>query len=148
MDAIGTYTSLAIDDIDDFVFGRCPHPLTVGHGLQLGAGTVHPELNFTLPPSTISASTMGAVRAEYAAMIDDACARAVALHLPGLLVEFELLPELTSVPEWGAEVTATLREALDRWHERHGLACALRVTPNDVREFVRPPRMRAGERWE
>ena len=143
-----TFTTLAITDADDFVFGRCPHPLTVGHGLEIGAGTVHPELNFTLPPSSITAETMGAVCGQYAGMIEEVCARAVALHLPGLLVEFELLPELTAQPQWGAEVTATLSDALDLCHDRHGLPCALRVTPNDLREFVRPPLMRRGEKWE
>ena len=146
--AVHTYRSLAISDLDEFVFGRCPHPLRVGHGLQIGAGRVHPEINFTLPPTSITSATMPAVRDEYAAMVDEVCARAVALQLPGLLVEFELLPELTAAPEWGAELTATLRAALDRHHERHGLACALRVTPNDLREFVRPPLMRSGEKWE
>ncbi len=143
-----SYTRLAIADLDQFVFGRCPHPLTVGRGLEIGAGTVHPELNFTLPPMSISASTMPRVRSEYAAMIEDACSRAVSLHVPGLVVEFELLPELTEKPRWGAEVTTILREALDRYHDRHGLVSALRVTPNDIRGFVRPPLMRSGEKWE
>jgi len=146
--SVRTWSSLAVRDLDEFVFGRAARPLTVGHGLQIGAGTVHPELNFTLPPSSIDVSTMAAVNAEYAAMIEEACARAVALGLPGLLVEFELLPELTANPDWGARVTGTLRGALDRCHERHGLACALRVTPNDLREFVRPPLMRSGAKWE
>jgi len=143
-----SYTSLAITELDEFVFGRCPQPLTVGRGLEIGAGTVHPELNFTLPPMSISSATIAVVRTEYAEMIDDACARAVALQLPGLVVELELLPELTAVPEWGAEVTTILRDALDRYHDRHGLISALRVTPNDVREFVRPPLLRRGEKWE
>ncbi len=143
-----TYTRLAIADLDQFVFGRCPHALSVGHGLVIGAGTVHPELNFTLPPMSISAATMPEVRSQYAEMIEDACSRAVALQLPGLVVEFELLPELTSEPQRGAEVTTILRETLDRYHDRHGLLSALRVTPNDLREFVRPPLMRSGEKWE
>jgi methanol--5-hydroxybenzimidazolylcobamide Co-methyltransferase len=146
--AIRTYTGLAITDLDEFLFGRCPQPLSVGHGLEIGSGTVRPEINFTLPPMSITAATMPAVLDEYAAIIDELCARAVALGLPGLLVEFELLPELTATPEWGAEVTRTLRAALDRCHERHGLPSALRVTPNDLREFVRPPLMRMGEEWK
>ncbi len=43
-----------------------------------------------------------------------------------------------------------LREALDRYAASDGLANALRVTPNDIREFVRPPLMRegpSGTRW-
>jgi len=143
-----SYASLAISDLDEFVFGRCPHPVTAGHGLQIGAGTVFPELNFTLPPMTIGADTMPEVRAQYTEMIDDACTRAVALQVPGLVVEFELLPTLTEEPGWGAEVTAILRETLDRYHDGVGLVSALRVTPNDIREFVRPPLMRSGEQWE
>ena len=142
------YRSLAINDIDAFVFGRCPRPVRVGDELTIGAGTVYPELNFTLPPMSITADTMAEVRRQYADMADEALSRAVALQVPGLVLEFELLPELTDVPEWGAEVTAILREALGRHHERDGLRCALRVTPNDIREFIRPPLMRRGVRWE
>jgi methanol--5-hydroxybenzimidazolylcobamide Co-methyltransferase len=143
-----SYTTLAIRDPGEFVFGRCPRPLTVGHGLEIGGGTVHPELNFTLPPMSIEAATMSDVRAQYGEMIEEALARAVALELPGLVVEFELLPKLTEEPEWGAQVTEILRDALDRCHDRHGLACALRVTPNDIREFVRPPLLRTGGKLE
>ncbi len=77
-------------------------------------------------------------------MIEGACQRAVELHAPGLVVEFELLPDLTLTPEWGAEVTAILREALDQAQSQHGLKVALRVTPNDIREFTRPPILRSG----
>ncbi len=143
-----TYSELSITDPAAFVFGRSPHPVTAGHGLQIGAGTVYPELNFTLPPMRIESKTMPEVRAQYEEMIDDALARAVALELPGLVVEFELLPALTDEPAWGAEIVSILRAALDRCHDAHGLPCALRVTPNDIREFVRPPLMRSGQNWE
>jgi methanol---5-hydroxybenzimidazolylcobamide Co-methyltransferase len=143
-----SYTSLAIEHEHELIFGRSPLPVRTRGGLTIGAGTVYPELNFTLPPMSIGASTMPAVRAEYEAMIEDALERAVALELGGLVVEFELLPELTAEPQWGAEITAMLREALDRYRDRHGLLGALRVTPNDIREFVRPPLMREGEQWE
>ena len=92
---------------------------------------------------------MPEVRAQYGEMIDDALARAVALELPGLVVEFELLPDADARSRRGARRSSTiLRAALDRCHDRHGLPCALRVTPNDIREFVRPPLMRSGEKWE
>ncbi len=142
------YTNLAITELDQFVFGRCPHPLKVGRGLTLGAGTVYPELNFTLAPMAINATTMAEVLSEYAHMADQACARAVALEVPGLVIEFELVPDLTLQPEWGAQVTAVLREVLDKYAASDGLANALRVTPNDIREFVRPPLMREGPKWD
>jgi len=77
-------------------------------------------------------------------MIEGACQRAVELHAPGLVVEFELLPDLTLTPEWGAEVTAILRAALDKTQSLHGLKVGLRVTPNDIREFAHPPILRSG----
>jgi methanol---5-hydroxybenzimidazolylcobamide Co-methyltransferase len=145
---VETYTSLAISGLDDFVFGKCPRPLTLRNGLVFGGGTVYPELNFTLPPMQINAETIPQVRAQYTQMIEDALARAVALHAPGVVVEFELLPELTLYPEWGAEIVAILHQALDRYAARDGLRSALRVTPNDIREFVRPPLLRDGDKWD
>ena len=141
------YDGLEINDVDDLVFGRCPRPLRVV-GLTLGAGVVYPELNFTLPEMPVNETTMAQVRDEYRQMADDACARAVALEVPGLVLELELLPELTRRPEWGAEVTSLLRDRLDTYQARHGLLSVLRVTPNDNRDFVRPPLMRTGEELE
>lgn len=142
------FSSLAIDTLEDFVFGRAPRPLTLANGLTIGAGTVYPELNFTLPTMEITAATMPTVRQQYTEMITSACQRAVELEAPGLVVEFELLPELTNNPTWGAEITAILRETLDTFAAQKGLRSALRVTPNDVREFERPPIMRTGRYWD
>ncbi|MBT8400723.1 MAG: methanol--corrinoid methyltransferase [Rhodothermia bacterium] len=148
MKAPVSFSSLAISGIDEFVFGHCPRPVTTSAGLVIGDGIVYPELNFTLPAMQISGSTMPEVRAIYSRMIDDACDRAIQLHVAGLVVEFELLPELTREPSWGAEVTALLRERLEHFEASHGLKSVLRVTPNDVREFERPPRLRSGPLWE
>jgi methanol--5-hydroxybenzimidazolylcobamide Co-methyltransferase len=139
------FDSLAINQINDFVFGHAPHPVSLSNGLVIGGGRVHPELNFTLPPMDIRADTLPAVRAQYRQMIEGACRRAVELHCPALVVEFELLPPLTIYPEWGAEMTAVLKGTLSATEAAHGIKTALRVTPNDIREFVRPPRLLAGE---
>ena len=141
------YDRLCITRSDDLVFGRSPRPLAVG-GLTIGGGIVYPELNFTLPPMAVSAATMPEVREEYRQMTDEALERAVALQVPGLVLELELLPELTREPEWGAQLTAILRERLDACRSSHGLVSALRVTPSDMRDFVRPPLMRTGKEWE
>jgi len=138
------YTSLAISHLNDFIFGKCPRPVALKNGLIIGGGTVYPELNFTLPDMLIEESSMSEVRKQYAQMIEGACQRAVELHAPGLVVEFELLPDLTLTPEWGAEVTAILRAALDKTQSLHGLKVGLRVTPNDIREFAHPPILRSG----
>jgi len=139
------YTRPAIANLDEFVFGRSPHPLTLKNGLVIGNGIVYPELNFTLPVMEISAQSMPEVRSQYTQMITEACQRAVELQTPALVVEFELLPELTRFPQWGAEVTAILREHLTKAEATHGIRTALRVTPNDIREFDRPPHLRQGE---
>jgi methanol--5-hydroxybenzimidazolylcobamide Co-methyltransferase len=144
---VESYDRLRITAVDDLVFGRCPRPLEVG-GLVIGGGTVYPELNFTLPPMAVKEATMPEVLGEYRQMADEACARAASLEVPGLVVEVELLPELTRAPRWGAEVTAVVRERLDAYRSSHGLLSALRVTPNDNRDFVRPPLMRRGEELE
>ncbi len=143
-----TYTSLAVKTQEEFLYGTAPRPLRLRNGMVIGGGQVYPELNFTLPPLEITADSMPEVRAQYAGMIDEACRRAVELNTPGLVVEFELLPPMTMNPEWGAEVTSILRETLDRYAESDGLPGALRVTPNDIREHERPPRMRGGHLWE
>ena len=139
------YNSLAIPQLADFIYGKCPHPVVLDNGMSIGGGTVYPELNFTLPSMHIDQSTMPEVSRQYQQMIESACQRAVELYAPGLVVEFELLPDLTLQPEWGAEVTAILKRALDDVQTQHGLKTALRVTPNDIREFASPPLMRQGE---
>ena len=142
-----TFTTLAIPNADDLIFGSAPHPVTLKSGLVIGGGQVYPELNFTLPPMLISADTMPIVRREYTNMINDVCTRALELHAPGLVVEFEMLPDMTLTPAWGVEIVAILRAALDH-SAAQGLKTGLRVTPNDIREFARPPILREGKLWE
>lgn len=142
------YASLAISDPDRLIYGVSPVPLACGLGLTLGAGTVFPEVNFTLPPITISAETWPEVRAHYDEMARHILRRAVALAVPGIVLEFELLPAMTEQPEWGAEITALLKQHLTGVHERHGLPCALRVTPTDIRDQQKPPQLRSGAPWQ
>jgi Methanol-cobalamin methyltransferase B subunit len=71
------YTSLALDDIDSFVFGSSPHPVVLKSGLIIGGGQVYPEVNFTLPSITISADSMPKIREQYLQMATGVCTRAV-----------------------------------------------------------------------
>lgn len=139
-----TYTSLAIKNTDDFLYGYAPKPLRLPNGLEIGTGTVYPEVNFTLPDMAITAESLAAVREQYREMISGVCQRAVELAAPGLVVEFELLPDQTLNPAWGEEIVRILRQTLDETSAAHGLKTALRATPNDIREFARPPIMRSG----
>lgn len=139
---------LAITNLNDFIYGKTPHPVTCGNGLEIGSGRVVPELNFTLPPMDINEETWPTVRAEYEDMITRAVHRAVELEAPDLLVEFETLPPMTIKPDWGLEITQVLADELKRAADTHGMRTALRCTPNDTREFERPPLMRQGAYWE
>jgi methanol--5-hydroxybenzimidazolylcobamide Co-methyltransferase len=136
--------TLSVSGPDELIFGRAPRPLRCGRGLVIGGGEVFPEVNFTLPSLAISESSWGEVRRHYEEMIQAVVRRAVALKAPGLVVEFELLPPMTEQPAWGAEITRLLRQELERAYETAGLRTALRVTPVDIRDQGRPPRLREG----
>ncbi|MCL5099041.1 MAG: methanol--corrinoid methyltransferase, partial [Candidatus Omnitrophica bacterium] len=111
---------LAVHSLDDFVFGKAPRPVTCGRGVQLGAGKVVPEINFTLPPIDINLTTWPEIRNQYTTIIEEICCRAVELGVPALLVEFETLPPMTVHPEWGAEITWILADIMRHYHDRQG----------------------------
>ncbi|MFN7996872.1 MAG: methyltransferase MtaB domain-containing protein [Bryobacteraceae bacterium] len=139
---------MTVADAGGLVFGRAPRPVTCGFDLSIGDGRVYPEVNFTLPAMSISAETWGEVCAQYEQIARTVLQRAVALQTPGLVLEFELLPAMTEIPEWGAEITAILHRHLAEAHARHGLRSALRVTPTDIRDQRKPPELRSGEPWD
>jgi methanol---5-hydroxybenzimidazolylcobamide Co-methyltransferase len=128
------YTTLTISEPAGLVFGSAPRPVRCGFDLTIGASLVFTEVNFTLPAIEITPATWPEVVAQYEEMSDHILRRAVALQVPGIVLEFELLPPMTAVPEWGAEITALLHRHLAEAHDRHGLRSALRVTPTDIRE--------------
>ena len=55
---------------------------------------------------------------------------------------------MTQHPQWGVEIAKLLLDAMEEASAKHGLASAFRMTPNDTREFDRPPAMRSGAHWE
>jgi methanol--5-hydroxybenzimidazolylcobamide Co-methyltransferase len=142
------YKSLAIADPSELIFGVAPQPVVTRAGLIIGGGTVYPELNFTLPPMSIDANTMPEVRRIYGQIIEGALRRAAELEVPGVVIEFETLPPMTEHPAWGLELAKVLLEGMERERDRSGLKSVLRMTPNDNREFERPPLMRRGRYWE
>ena len=142
------FAKLAIGNADDLVFGVAPHPVRCGLGLEIGAGKVYPEVNFTLPTMELTDTTWPQVRAHYEEIGRQVVARAVRLKAPGLVLEFEHLPPMTERPKWGAELTQILKARLVEAQDKSGLPSALRVTPTDIREKVKPPLMRQGEPCE
>ena len=142
------YTTLSVSDPSELIFGLAPNPVTTRSGMVIGGGTVYPELNFTLPSMHIDAGTMSEVRRNYEQIIEGALKRAADLEVSGVVIEFETLPPMTEHPAWGLEIAKVLLEGMQREKDRSGLKSVLRMTPNDNREFERPPLMRRGGYWD
>jgi methanol--5-hydroxybenzimidazolylcobamide Co-methyltransferase len=142
------FNQLAIAKTAELLFGTAPKPLVTRHGLTIGGGMVYPELNFTLPIMFVDKTTLPEVRKQYQQIITGALQRAAELEAPGLVVEFETLPPMTENPSWGIELTRILLDRMADAHAKHGLKSVLRITPNDLREMKRPPRMRSGPLYE
>ncbi len=142
------FRQLAINQTDDLLFGTAPRPLRTRQGLHLGGGMVYPELNFTLPPMEVTLATLPEVARHYRQIITGALLRAAELEAPGVVIEFETVPPMTAHPDIGIEIVQILLAGMEEARAAHGLKTVLRMTPNDNREFARPPVMRSGEHWE
>ncbi len=143
-----TFSSLAIDNPAQLCFGQAPTPLITRRGLHIGAGTVYPELNFTLPPMHIQSESIPEIQTMYEQILKDACSRALDLELEGLVFEFETLVEMTTIPSIAIDITRRMNDVLEDFYQQYGLKTAIRITPNDTREMDRPPMMRDGARLE
>ena len=142
------YDKLAIDRPENLLFGTAPHPVSTRMGMTIGGGTVYPELNFTLPSIEIKKENWPEIRTHYEQIISSALLRAAELESPGVVIEFETLPPMTEHPEWGLEIAKILLDGMEKERSAHGLKSVLRMTPNDNREFVRPPQLRSGYHLE
>jgi methanol--5-hydroxybenzimidazolylcobamide Co-methyltransferase len=142
------FKTLAVSEPAELIFGLAPRPVATRSGMVIGGGLVYPELNFTLPPISIEAGTMPEVRRNYEQIIAGALNRAAELEAPGVVIEFETLPPMTEHPAWGLDIVKILLDGMEREKDRSGLKSALRMTPNDNREFERPPLLRRGRYWE
>jgi methanol--5-hydroxybenzimidazolylcobamide Co-methyltransferase len=140
----GRFTELAYRSPDDVVFGQAPHPVSAGFGVTIGGGQVLPEVDFTLPTMSISAETWNDVQAQFQQMTKGVLSRATQLDCPAIGLEIEHLYELTTNPQWGAEITRQAKSAMEAAYKKSGLRSSLRITVADVREADRPPRMRTG----
>jgi methanol--5-hydroxybenzimidazolylcobamide Co-methyltransferase len=137
------YNKLEIETADMLVFGTAPYPVTTSRGLVIGGGMVFPELNFTLPPMTVSEENMAEISRHYREIVTGALDRALHLESPGLVLEFETLVEMTQHPGIGIELVKIMNDICEDYYQKHGLISEIRLTPNDLREFERPPRQRS-----
>jgi methanol--5-hydroxybenzimidazolylcobamide Co-methyltransferase len=137
------YNKLTIESADLLVFGSAPFPVTTSRGLIIGGGKVYPELNFTLPPITVSKENMAEISRHYREIATGALERALHLESPGLVLEFETLIEMTQHPGIGIELVKIMNDICEDHYQKYGLISDIRLTPNDIREFERPPRLRS-----
>jgi methanol--5-hydroxybenzimidazolylcobamide Co-methyltransferase len=142
------YKKLEIPNSAELLFGRCKYPVRCGNKLEIGGGSVYPEINFTLPSMTINNYNWPDVLKHYKEIAENLSIRAKALEVPGLVIEFEQLPPMTQNPKWGAEITLLLKESLNDLYNKTGIANALRVTVVDIRDLERPPILREGKAWD
>lgn len=142
------FDKLAINNLDDFIYGTCPNPVTTKSGMVIGGGTVYPEINFTLPGMDVNDQTIDKALSIYSNIIDGVLKRAAELYAPGVLVEFETVPDFTEHPKYGIDANRILLNGIKEAADKYGLKAALRTTPNDLREMSRPPVMRGGKYWD
>ena len=142
------FDKLAINNMDDFIYGTCPNPVTTKSGMVIGGGTVYPEINFTLPGMDVNDQTIDKALSIYSNIIDGVLKRAAELYAPGVLVEFETVPDFTEHPKYGIDANRILLNGIKEAADKYGLKAALRTTPNDLREMSRPPVMRGGKYWD
>ncbi len=142
------FTSLAISDPANLIFGNAPKPVHTKRGLIIGGGLVYPELNFTLPPVEVSKSNLDELKRHYAEIANGALTRAVDLNSQGLILEFETVVEMTLDPNIGVELVKVMNEICEDFYAREGLKSEIRLTPNDLRDFDRPPRQRTSKYLE
>lgn len=139
------YRKLTIDNPKDLLFGVAPFPVKTARGLNIGGGQVYSELNFTLPPMSISKDTMGEVIKHYTEITHGALGRAVSLYSQGVVLELETLMEMTKTPDIGVEIVKVMNDICEDYYQRFGLKSEIRLTPNDLREFERPPKQRTSQ---
>ena len=139
------YKELAIKKPEGLLFGNALYPVRTRRGLIIGGGTVYPELNFTLPPISIDSSNMQDIRTQYKEIITGAIERGMHLNSPGVIFEFETLIEMTRKPEIGIELVKIMNDICEDYYQKHGFKSEIRLTPNDLREFERPPRQRTSD---
>ncbi|MCL2008623.1 MAG: hypothetical protein FWG77_11135 [Treponema sp.] len=142
------FTETGYRDLDDFIFGKALHPITLKNGMVIGGGIVYPEINFTLPTMLIEKETLGDIKKTYSEIITEICIRARELHTPGFIAEIETLPPMTFNPDWGIEICKIVVDIIKDHEAKYGIKGSVRITPNDIREGSDLEHMWRGRHWD
>ncbi|MGC8817272.1 MAG: methyltransferase MtaB domain-containing protein [Candidatus Hadarchaeum sp.] len=138
-----SYSKMELGSPQELVFGRSKYPLRYGLSLEIGNGSVVPELKYSPRPG--KEQSLDSLKREYETITKDILDRAVDIGLPAVQLETEHVVQMTSNPKWGEEITALQKELLERYHDEHGISCALRQTIADIRKAEAG--MREGEEF-
>ena len=142
------FDRLTIADKNDLIFGSAAHPISTKRGLVIGGGIVYPELNFTLPTMQINENSLNEVRNHYKQIITEAIEKALRLESNGVVFEFETLLEMTLNPDLGVELVKLMNDICEEYYQKTGFRSEIRLTPNDIRDYERPPKLRTGKHLE
>ena len=123
---------MELDTMNELVFGKAKYPLKYGLGLDIGNGSVVPEIKFSPRPG--KEKDLSTLKREYEVMTKDIMERAVNLGLPAIQVETEHVVQITSDRTWVSEITRLQKDLLEKYHSEYGINCALRQTIADVRK--------------
>lgn len=135
------FKALTITNSKDYIFGSAPKPVRTKRGLLIGGEEVYPELNFTLPAMLINDTTFANIKEQYKNIVKDSLERAIQLESKGLIFEFETLLEMTLNPDYGVELVKIMNEICEEYYQKFGIRSEIRLTPNDIRDYERPPLM-------
>jgi len=145
MEVVMKYNKLEITNPEELIFGKAKYPVKTNRGMVIGDGIVYPELNFTLSAMSINDDTMGEIKKQYKNLVTEALDRARHLNSNGVIFEFETLLEMTTRPERAIELTKIMCDVMEEYYQKYNFKSELRLTPNDTRDFERPPLMRTSK---
>ena len=126
------YNKMELGSVNDLVFGRAKYPLKYGFNLEVGNGSVVPEIKFSPRPG--KEKDLSTLKKEYEVITRDFMERAVNLGLPAIQVETEHVVQITSDKSWVADITHLQKEIIEKYHSEYGIKCALRQTVADIRK--------------
>ncbi|AEH61787.1 methanol-5-hydroxybenzimidazolylcobamide co-methyltransferase, isozyme 1 [Methanosalsum zhilinae DSM 4017] len=138
------FTEMAYENADEMVFGSAIRPVKAGFGIEIGAGSTIPEINYA--PRPAAAETREKIVREYEKITTDIMQRMIQLGFPAVVLETEHVQQMTRNPGWGAEVAHVQKTIMEEFHEEYGIKCALRHTAADIREEHNQLRLR-GDRY-
>lgn len=128
------FDKLAYDSLSEFIFGVAKSPLRYGFGLEVGAGSVVPELKYFPKPENLRGKTDAI--ASFRKITEEALTHAVNLGMEAVQLETEFPDIMTRNPDWGAETTREQLALMEKFHDENGIKIGYRATLADIRNVM------------